>query len=121
MTKTILVILLFIPTVIYTNELRKDKSVSLFRASGYYDRFCIKVDGKFNYFEQQQNKGNGAFGYLIGKYKTRKDIIKIDLRINDRDTTFTYNVEKHDSLMIGLNGSKNFFIFNETEYVWAND
>jgi len=121
MTKIILIILLIIPTVVYTNGIQKNKSISLFRASGYYDKFCIKVDGRFNYFEKQQDKGNGAFGYLIGRYKTNNNVIKIDLKINDRDTSFTYNIEKYDSLMIGLNGSKNFFVFNEKEYVWAND
>lgn len=109
------------PTVVYTNKLQIDKSVSFFRASGYYDKFCIKVDGRFNYFEKKQDKGSGAFGYLIGKYRTRNNIIKVYLSINDRDTSFIYNIEKHVSLMIGLNGSNNFFVFNEKEYVWAND
>jgi hypothetical protein len=102
-------------------KFQSKKSISFFRATGYYKNFFLKVNNTFTYSEKNQTKGEGAFGYLITKYSTESDRIKVYLKVNSRDTIFNYDVSKYDSLMIGLNDDNHFFVFNEREYVWAND
>lgn len=104
------------------NEKNKqdEKVISIFRGSGIYKSFKIIIDKKYNYLDTCKTIENGAFGELITKYKTKNSFINIYLKVNGKDTAFNYNISKHDSLMMGV-GDKHFFIFNEDEYVWAND
>lgn len=118
-----LIFLLFLFYCCYNSSFKlynQAKTVSVFRSTDYYNDFYIRINNDFSYEDRDTIKGNGVFGYLITKYPTKSNTIKIYLRVNSRDTTFSYNVSKYDSLMIGL-GDKYFFVFNEKEYVWAKD
>lgn len=97
-----------------------EKVISIFRGSGNYKDYKLIIDKKYYYSDKNKTIQNGAFGELITKYKTKNNVVKIYLKIDGKDTAFNYNVSKYDSLMMG-HGYRNFYVFNEEEYVWAND
>lgn len=97
------------------------KMISFFRSTGYYNSFYLKINDDFHYQERNERKGRGVFGFLITKYPTSCDSLHIFLKINNKDTSFYYNVAKYDSLMIGLNEEYHFFCLNEKQYIWAEE
>jgi hypothetical protein len=100
---------------------KKEKLISIFRGSGIYNDYKLVVDKKYYYSDKNRTIYNGAFGELVTKYKTKDNNIKIYLRVDGSDTSFFYNVTNYDSLMMGRNDDGHFYIFNEREYIWAND
>ena len=98
----------------------KVREVSFFRMTGFFKRFCLKINNDFSYYERNQIKGNAALGYLITKYKTSSDTLHLYLKINNRDTTFKYVLTGCDSVMLG-GGDNYFFCWTKKDYIWAND
>ncbi|MBN9297410.1 MAG: hypothetical protein J0I41_10380 [Filimonas sp.] len=104
----------------FKNE--EKRPVNLYRMSGYYSDFYIKIDDSFAYQERRRYIGNGAYGMFIGRYWTSKNVIKVQLKVNGVDTVFKYDLTKCkcDSFMIGR--ADDFFVFlNEYHYPWFND
>jgi hypothetical protein len=97
------------------------KTISFFRASGYYKKFKLKINTDFNYSETNKTKGNGALGFYITNYKSSKKYVNITLSINDRDTSFKYFIHDKDSLMISLGWNNAFVILNQRQYIWGYD
>ena len=79
----------------------KEKTISIFRPSGFYEEYKISIDKKYFYADKHRMISNQAFGELITKYKTKSNNVDIYLRINGKDTSFRYNISIYDSLMMG--------------------
>ncbi len=104
----------------FKNEKSKKREISFFRMTGYFKKFCLKINNDFCYKEENQTKGNAAMGYFITKYKTSSDTLHLYLKINKRDTTFNYILSNSDSLMMG-GGDDYFFCWTKKQYIWSND
>jgi hypothetical protein len=115
-----ILLLLFFDRTQGMKTIKKEKVISIFRGSAFYKDYKLTVDKKYYYADTSSSVSNGAFGQLITKYKTAGSTIKIYLRVDGKDTTFSYNISKCDSLMMGR-GAAGFYVLNEREYVWAND
>jgi hypothetical protein len=105
----------------YTLAAVRPKTVSFFRASGYYTKFKLKINKDFNYSETNTTKGNGALRFFITNYTSSKEYVNVTLSINNRDTCFKYFIHDKDSLMISLGWNNAFVILNQREYVWGYD
>lgn len=116
-------LIILISSLLIINVYSPQKQVSIFRFSGYYKSFYLRLDDKYVYNEKNKRLGNGAYGFPITKYATSKQSIEVYLKIDDRDTLFNYDLEKCkcDSLIMGDGDNNSFVILNEKEYPWVSD
>lgn len=105
----------------FLNTETKGRNISIFRSPHDKQYFYLRINNDFEYLDNAKKMDNVCLGELITKYHAVKDSITIYLKITDRDTLFKYDISEHDSLLLGLSQGRNFFVFNETEYVWRFD
>jgi len=120
MSKLLFFLVLFYFTCAAVQKKQSKKTISFFRPALYYRNFVLSIDDDFHYSDRDTLKGRRVFGYLITRYKTANNLLNIHLKVNDRDTSFSYDVSKCDSIILGL-GYEYFFVLNEKQYVWAGD
>jgi hypothetical protein len=93
----------------------------LFRTSEHNLVFRLTIDNCFTYYDSLLNQ-DIVMGYSIGSYKKQNDSSLINLKINEKDTTFKYPLYKADSILFGLTGSRHFYIItNHDRNAWIID
>jgi hypothetical protein len=115
-----LLIIFYSDHYVFGKQKTRTREISIFRITGFFKNFYLKINDDFYYQEKNKTKGNAALGYFITKYKTNRDTLHLYLKINNRDTSFDYVLTKYDSLMLG-GGDDYFFCWTKKEYIWAND
>jgi hypothetical protein len=97
------------------------KKVSLFISPPDKDNFVITINDSLTFNRYKVDESEHGPQELITIVDKLDPKIKIQLRIRDRDTAFSQNIEDVDSLIFGLSRNNHFVIFNQSEYIWGYD
>jgi hypothetical protein len=91
----------------------KDGNLSLFVHIGFEHQFTIVVNDSLKFTTTYPGSTDEGPQVLIDVIPKTCPMIKFKVRIAERDTTFSYNVQNVDSLRFGLFANNSFMISNE--------
>ena len=97
------------------NDFQKSETIRIFRLLDKYSLFYLKINNDFFYYDSSSSCPPNPPGLLINEYQKKNDILRIFLKINYRDTSFIFNSNGIDSLLIGLSGKNTFYIRTEKD------
>jgi len=95
--------------------------LSLFIDIGYEDEFSLVINDSLKYSTYIKGASKEGPQQLLDVIPKNSSPMKFELRIAERDTTFTYDLRDVDSLRFGLYANNNLMISNETQHVWFYD
>lgn len=117
-----LILPIFILMLVNLACLNSEKKVALFIMPEYGKDFNLTVNDKYSFNSIVKDSGKHGPQEYIGNIFTQSNMIKIKIRILDKDSSFLYNIDKTDSLIFGLDiSNQHFVIQNQNEYIWYYD
>ncbi len=105
------------------DTIRKN-TIKIFRAAEIDNSFKIVINDKFYYLDTLPGSMSSSPGAYIGEIKKDKqDLIKIYLKIDNRDTLFFLNAAGIDSLLFGrkINSNGFYILTNLQKEGWLSE
>jgi hypothetical protein len=96
--------------------------LKIFRSTEKVNLFVLRINDDFNYRDSSDKEYSGPWS-LIKEYIPAGDSISVYLKIDNRDTSFVYNVKVVDSVLFGrMEDRKKIYIrTNLHEAAWLFD
>lgn len=94
-----------------TISLTQNRSLKIFRSTEKVNLFVLRINDDFSY-RDSLNKNYSKPWKLIKEYYLAGDSINIYLKIDNKDTSFVYNVIGIDSILFGRMSGQKFYIRN---------
>jgi hypothetical protein len=101
--------------------IHKKGNLSLFVHIGFEHQFTLVVNDTLKYSTTYPGATDEGPQILVDVISKTSPIMKFQVQIAGRDTTFSYNVQNIDSLRFGLFANNSFMISNEDQHVWFYD
>lgn len=106
-------------------QINEERFLRVYRSPNNVNLFYLKINENFIYVDSSKNTEFSAPGNLIFSYPIQDSIVKIFLKINMHDTTFTINTIEIDSILLGEYGGDKegeFYIKTNNDYgPWVVD
>jgi len=98
-----------------------ERIVKIFRSTEKVNLFVLRINDDFNYRDSSDNHYSKPWS-LIKEYFPAGDSISIYLKIDNKDTSFRYNIIGVDSILFGRMPGQKFYIRNNLhKQAWLFD
>ncbi|MBO9203387.1 MULTISPECIES: hypothetical protein [Niastella] len=85
--------------------------LKIFRSTEKVNLYVLRINKDFSYRDSLERNYSEPWS-LINEYIPVGDSIKVYLKIDNKDTTFMYNIKDVDSILFGRSPGPSFYIIN---------
>lgn len=88
--------------------------LNIFRSTEKVNLFVLRINDDFNYSDSSDKNYTQPWS-LIKEYIPAGDSINVYLKIDNKDTSFIYNIRGVDSILFGRSYDRTFYITNNLD------